>query len=320
MSGSVRSQQVAAAVVAASTECTLLYGNLGGGMMTNIGPLGAVVAVLALGISGCASGGNAVLANQDTTTVNQVIVDGTTTRDQVLAMYGGPNQTTFTANGHEQWTYVWAHRAPQAQSYIPIVGVFAAAVDLQEKRLIILFNEQNVVAKHSMTEAAATIKRDFGSTPSVSQPLGAAASSPPPQPQTSKGTGSRNSVAAATAAGPQDQAVSRPVTPPPSPVPLPPAALPAAGLWDCKLGKSAANPQYTLTFSITPDARITVLSYGSVQATGLGGNPLTFSAMNPNGNRLTTFVWNADNSMSVSGPSSSNPGKTFRDVGTCAKT
>ena len=126
--------------------------------MTNIGPLGAVVAVLALGVTGCASGGNAVLANQDTTTVNQVIVDGTTTRDQVLAMYGGPNQTTFTANGHEQWTYVWAHRAPQAQSYIPIVGVFAAAVDLQEKRLIILFNEQNVVAKHSMTEAAATVK------------------------------------------------------------------------------------------------------------------------------------------------------------------
>ena len=88
-----------------------------------------------------------------------------------------------------------------------------------------------------------------------------------------------------------------------------------------KLGKSAANPQHTP--DLLHNARYQnypSLSYDSVQATGLGGNPLTFSAMNPNGNRLTTFVWNADNSMSVSGPSSSNPGKTFRDVGTCAKT
>lgn len=102
-------------------------------------------------------------------------------------------------------------------------------------------------------------------------------------------------------------------------VPLGPPADPAAGLWDCKLGNNANEPRYTLTFSVAEDKKITVLNYNSALANLINANPLTFTATNPRGDRLTTFTWNADNSMSVTGPRSSDPEKTFRNVGNCAK-
>ncbi len=110
-------------------------------------------------------------------------------------------------------------------------------------------------------------------------------------------------------------------TPSPIPVSTPPGspADPAAGLWDCKLGNSASRPRYALTLSVAADKRITVLTYNSAQTTVVNADPLTFTATNPRGNRLTTFIWNSDNSMSVTGPRSSDPSRTFHNVGSCVK-
>ena len=120
--------------------------------------------VFAFGLAGCAGRGNEVLKSQNASTVNLSIVDGKTTRDEVQRIYGGPTHSSYSSDKNEIWTYTWSHRAPQVQNFIPVVGLFTAATDIQKKQLIILFNDQNVVIKHSMTESNEAIRREFSSS------------------------------------------------------------------------------------------------------------------------------------------------------------
>ena len=135
-----------------------------------------LLCLIGLALSGCTSAGNEVLKKQDASTVNQTVIDGTTTRDQILSMYGSPNRTTFGSNNSEIWTYTWASRRPQAQNFIPIVGTLVAGADVQQKVLIVQFDERHVVKKHVVSEYNNTVKRDYSSAPPSSSSSPKAAS------------------------------------------------------------------------------------------------------------------------------------------------
>ena len=130
----------------------------GAGMIANFGRFGAAVAVLALGLGGCASRGNEVLKAQDTSTVNLSIIDGQTTRDDVQRIYGAPAQTSFLTEKNEVWTYRWARATAQGQNFIPIFGAFVRGYDVRKKELVIVFNERNVVSRHTMTDYNDAVK------------------------------------------------------------------------------------------------------------------------------------------------------------------
>jgi outer membrane protein assembly factor BamE (lipoprotein component of BamABCDE complex) len=130
------------------------------------------LSALAIGLSGCTSSGTEALKSQDMAAVNASIVDGKTTRDDILRIYGKPTQTTITSKQREIWVYSWSHSTPQPQSFIPYAGVFVAASDVQHKHLLIAFDSNNVVASHSVSEGSTTARRDFGSS-STSAPLAA---------------------------------------------------------------------------------------------------------------------------------------------------
>ncbi|TMJ24360.1 MAG: hypothetical protein E6G95_18300 [Alphaproteobacteria bacterium] len=117
---------------------------------------------LALVLAGCASGGNEVLKQQDAATVNQFVIDGKTTRDEVLRIYGSPAQSSFLNEKNEIFTYRWARATAQGQNFIPIVGAFARAYDVHKKQLVIIFNEHNVVARHTMTDVNGCRGSDHG--------------------------------------------------------------------------------------------------------------------------------------------------------------
>lgn len=125
----------------------------------------AVVAVLALGTAGCASTGNETLRSQDIATVNLNVIDGRTTRSDIQRLFGPPSQTSFASANNEIWTYRWVRTTPQAQNFIPIVGIFVGGADLQRKELVILFNEQYVVVRHSMMDVTQSVQRDYRSAP-----------------------------------------------------------------------------------------------------------------------------------------------------------
>lgn len=101
----------------------------------------------------------------------------------------------------------------------------------------------------------------------------------------------------------------------------PPSAPPSTGVWSCGINNPAnsSNPYYTLRFVIGSDHAITVVNYANAPVTIVKSDPLTFTAINPRGSRLTTFAWQPDNSMTITGPGLNNPNSRFHNAGTCTK-
>ena len=106
-----------------------------------------------------------------------------------------------------------------------------------------------------------------------------------------------------------------PVTSGPMPAPL------GTGSWTCGINNTgnSANPYFTLKFVVAADHTITVVSYANAQAAIVKSDPLTFTAINPRGSRLTTFTWQPDNSMIITGPGLNDPNARFHNEGTCTK-
>jgi hypothetical protein len=102
-----------------------------------------------------------------------------------------------------------------------------------------------------------------------------------------------------------------PVTPAPA---RSPGTLPAAGIWDCGF------KTFKLQIVVSADHSMIVTSYANAAATVLAKDPLTFTAVNPRGSRLTTFTWNSNNTMTLTGPRASDPTSTFHNDGACAQT
>ena len=152
-------------------------------------------------------------------------------------------------------------------------------------------------------------------------PMTAAADAPPPSGEIAKGVtllpesetpaAQPSPVAAAAVGGSPDKAIVRPAATRAA------GSFPAAGIWEC--GIRTSNRTYKLQFVVGSSGSIVVTSYGNAAASVLGSDPLTFTALNPNGDRLTNFVWNGDDTMAVTGPSMSRPGSTFHDTGACTK-
>lgn len=94
-----------------------------------------------------------------------------------------------------------------------------------------------------------------------------------------------------------------------------------AGAWTCGIKNigSATRPRYTLQFIVGSDRTITIVNYANAHAVVLKNAPLTFTAINPRGSRLTTFTWMPDNSMTITGPGINNPALPFYNEGTCEK-
>jgi outer membrane protein assembly factor BamE (lipoprotein component of BamABCDE complex) len=266
----------------------------------------------ALLVGACSSVGNDVLRTQDARAVDQSIIDGKTTRSQVEAMYGNPTATSFANAQNEVWVYRWARQTPRAENFIPYVGFLVASNDVQKKELVILFNEQNVVVRHLMRETSETIRRNLlsssSSSPASSSGLtappatAAAAASPSaagPVAGTGGGSGARPG-AAASATGTPGSAIE-------------------GGSWSCNVNDTAgaSKSRYLLEFLISRDGTITVISYGNARASIVRKDPLTFTAVNPRGARLTTFTLNSNNSIVVTGPTLNDPNASFYNEGTC---
>ena len=126
---------------------------------------------------------------------------------------------------------------------------------------------------------------------------------------------SQQASAAAPAAGrpaaPGDNKPIAPVTPAPARAP---GTLPTAGIWDCGF------KTFKLQIVVAADHSMIVTSYANAAATVMTKDPLTFTAVNPRGSRLTTFTWNSNNTMTLTGPRLSDPASTFHNEGACAKT
>ncbi|SCX88230.1 Beta-barrel assembly machine subunit BamE [Nitrosospira sp. Nl5] len=114
--------------------------------------------VLVALVAGCATLGNEKLKDHTQSTISQQITEGKTTKNQVIAALGQPSVVSFTDAGNEIWTYKHARAIPQAQNFIPLVGLVSSGADVKTKELVVMFNKHDVVSKYTMRETEEVVK------------------------------------------------------------------------------------------------------------------------------------------------------------------
>jgi hypothetical protein len=119
----------------------------------------AVIALIAgLTLSGCVSNGNETLRKESEASVAQKIVEGKTTKAEIKAMFGSPLKTTFTDGGLEIYSYELSKMTADAINYVPLVGLLGGTASGTKKELVILFDDQGLVKKFSMSESPVKVK------------------------------------------------------------------------------------------------------------------------------------------------------------------
>lgn len=121
----------------------------------------AAACLAAVLLAGCASAGNEALSKQTSATLQQHIEKGVTTKEQVQALLGQPQNVSFN-NGQEQWTYNFAHATPTAVNFVPIVGLFVHGANVDHKMLVILFDKNGVVQNYSYTHGQSVVRSGIG--------------------------------------------------------------------------------------------------------------------------------------------------------------
>lgn len=118
--------------------------------------------VLAVGIvaflAGCAGTGNDRLRAETETSVSQKIVEGKTTKAAVRDQFGSPAKTSFTDGGLEIWNYEFANVSADAVNFIPVINLFGSSASGTKKELVVLFDENGVVRRYSMSESDVSVK------------------------------------------------------------------------------------------------------------------------------------------------------------------
>ena len=107
---------------------------------------------------GCSSTGNRALKNETEQSISQKILEGKTTMAEVKTMLGSPLSTSFTDGGLVIWTFRFTEKQATATSYIPVVYLFSSGTKGTTKELKILFDDEDIVKKLSMTESKTETK------------------------------------------------------------------------------------------------------------------------------------------------------------------
>lgn len=121
-------------------------------------------ATLAVGLllSGCASAGNEKMRHETPQTVDQKIVDNVTTKAQVQKIYGTPNSTNFTDSGMEIWKYKFVRATAKGINFVPVANMFSQGKNTKTKELVILFDNNSVVKKHTFLDTKGEVNAGIG--------------------------------------------------------------------------------------------------------------------------------------------------------------
>ena len=117
-----------------------------------------MIASVMLFVQACASAGSQTLKQETEASVGAKMTEDKTTKAEVRAMFGSPLVTSFTDGGLEMWTYELQDMTADAVNYIPIVNWFGSSSTGTRKQLVILFNEDDIVKKYSMSESPVKVK------------------------------------------------------------------------------------------------------------------------------------------------------------------
>lgn len=107
-------------------------------------------------LSGCTSVGNQSLKNETQDSVKSKLVQGKTTKQDVLASFGEPDNRS-TSDGEEQWSYTMYNSQAKSTAFIPVVGFLIGGANTQTKSLMITFKKEKV-SSYSFSAGANNVK------------------------------------------------------------------------------------------------------------------------------------------------------------------
>lgn len=86
------------------------------------------------------------------------IQKGTTTRADLVTMFGPPSSSTIHADGKEMLTWRYSSVRPNASSYIPVVNIFTHKLDMEDTDLLVTLNKEHIVEDYNSTQGAHEFK------------------------------------------------------------------------------------------------------------------------------------------------------------------
>lgn len=113
--------------------------------------------ILSVGIAllsvGCVSVGNVAMKEQSQQTIEQNIIKGKTTKQNIMDAFGSADSVSFTDGGNEVWTYRHSKSTPMARNFIPY-NFISQGSNIQTKELVILFDSKGVVSNYTFRQTA----------------------------------------------------------------------------------------------------------------------------------------------------------------------
>lgn len=119
-------------------------------MKSSVHNLFALVIVL-LTTAGCYSAGNSSLDRADASSIDEVLVEGVTTKAEVMAAFGNPMSMSPSADG-EIWMYQYTEGRARATDFIPVVNWFGDTGKYDMKQLTILFYLDGTVRSYTWND------------------------------------------------------------------------------------------------------------------------------------------------------------------------
>lgn len=111
-----------------------------------------------LGVAVITTGCATSQGNQVDVSDTSSIVDGKTTKSELISKFGQPTQTTRDSKGKQ--TLVWLHTKStiHAATYIPVVGMFAGGATTENKTLTVFIDRRGIVQGHEYSDATISSK------------------------------------------------------------------------------------------------------------------------------------------------------------------
>lgn len=109
--------------------------------------------------TGCAvKSGNEKLGTVEKEKVQQALVRGKSTKDDVKTFLGDPDKTDFDNNSLEKWTYTHVRKDAKFVNYIPIVNWFGSGTNDTTKTLVVIFDDNGIVKNYINSDAKGETK------------------------------------------------------------------------------------------------------------------------------------------------------------------
>lgn len=109
---------------------------------------------LVLVSGGCAvKSGNETLGEIEKSQVEEQIIKGKSSKQDVKKFLGDPDKTDFDNNSLEKWTYTHTRKDAKFVNYVPVANWFVAGTNDTTKSLVIVFDDNGIV-KNFITSGA----------------------------------------------------------------------------------------------------------------------------------------------------------------------